>query len=131
MAENNNRGLIGDFEIDEVETPNYSNHIEDPNLRANVESDFMEETAAEVAPPINYRAEKEREPEETIGGTGVGWLALALSVLSLFIMPVLMGAAGIILGFIARRRGATGLGAWAIGLGAVSIIVGLFIIPFF
>ena len=42
-----------------------------------------------------------------------------------------VGAAGIIIGFIARRRGATGLGAWAIGIGAVSIIVGIFILQFF
>ncbi|MDF0727186.1 DUF4190 domain-containing protein [Cytobacillus sp. S13-E01] len=112
------------------------NHYVDPNLGANVYSDYTEETAAEVAPPLNtnYGATNTNNENNTgaaTGGAGLGWLALALSIISLFVMPVLMGAAGIIIGFIARRRGAQGLGAWAIGIGAVSIIVGIFILPFF
>ncbi|THE15451.1 DUF308 domain-containing protein [Bacillus timonensis] len=107
----------------------------DPNIGANADSSYNEETAAEVAAPINYgttRREVDRDhTEDRAGGAGLGWLALALSIISLFVMPVLLGAAGIIIGFIARRRGATGLGAWAIGIGAVSIIVGIFILPFF
>lgn len=107
----------------------------DPNLSANADSSYNEETAAEVAAPINYgttnREVRNTTDDNVASGTGLGWLALALSIISLFVMPVLMGAAGIIIGFIARRRGATGLGAWAIGIGAVSIIVGIFILPFF
>lgn len=108
----------------------------DPNLGANADTDYDEETAAEIAAPINYGATRntvttnDSETRAT-GGAGLGWLALALSIISLFVMPVLMGAAGIIIGFIARKRGATGLGAWAIGIGAVSLIVGIFILPFF
>ncbi|WP_099361932.1 hypothetical protein [Fredinandcohnia onubensis] len=112
----------------------------DPNLGANADSSYNEETAAEVAAPINYGTPKREANNQNQGnntndnvssGAGLGWLALALSIISLFVMPVLLGAAGIIIGFIARRRGATGLGAWAIGIGAVSIIVGIFILPFF
>jgi hypothetical protein len=110
----------------------------DPNLGANADSSYNEETAAEVAAPINYGTTKRdanyegnNTDDKVAGGAGLGWLALALSIISLFVMPVLLGAAGIIIGFIARRRGATGLGAWAIGIGAVSIIVGIFILPFF
>ena len=114
----------------------------DPNLGANADSSYNEETAAEVAAPINYGATNRttnnaggnignNTGDHTASGAGLGWLALALSIISLFVMPVLMGAAGIIIGFIARRRGATCLGAWAIGIGAVSIIVGIFILPFF
>ncbi|MFC4320795.1 DUF4190 domain-containing protein [Litchfieldia salsa] len=125
MAEDNKR----------VGTDYDENHAVDPNLGANTFSDYTEETAAEVAPPFT----PVREARETntgdnsgvMGGTGLGWLALALSIISLFVMPVLMGAAGIIIGFIARRRGATGTGAWAIGLGVVSIVLGIFILPFF
>ena len=90
----------------------------------NVERDFMEETASEFAEPARF-SEKEVDREES--GRGVGWLALALSVVSLFLMPVIMGAAGIIFGFIAQRRGAETLGAWAIGIGAVSIILSFFV----
>ncbi|MFS0861575.1 DUF4190 domain-containing protein [Fredinandcohnia sp. 179-A 10B2 NHS] len=128
MAEDTNVRKIRDDDFEYV----------DPNLGANADSSYNEETAAEVAGPINYgpaRRESNNTGNNTgdnaMSGTGLGWLALALSIISLFVMPVLMGAAGIIIGFIARRRGATGLGAWAIGIGAVSIIVGIFILPFF
>lgn len=96
-------------------------------------SEFREETAAEIAAPVPIVRGRDREDnrERAEGGVGMGWAALVLSILSLFVMPILFGAAGIVLGFIARRRGAEGLGAWAIGIGAVSIIVGIFILPFF
>ncbi|MFC3882938.1 DUF4190 domain-containing protein [Bacillus songklensis] len=97
----------------------------------------MEETAAEVAAPVPARGERiernrtDHEREGAGEGRGYGILALVLSILSLFFMPVLLGAAGVILGFIARRRGANSLGAWAIGIGIVSIVIGVFILPFF
>jgi hypothetical protein len=91
------------------------------------EHDFMEETAGEIAEPVRRYDERDEEAN----GAGLGWLALALSIISLFIWPVLLGAAGIIVGFIARRRGAETLGAWAIGIGIVAIIVRLFIMPFY
>jgi hypothetical protein len=100
-------------------------------------SDYREETAAEIAAPVPIARpaflERSKSGEGTgaKAGTGMGWAALVLSILSLFVMPILFGAAGIVLGFVARRRGAETLGAWAIGIGAVSIIVGIFILPFF
>ncbi|MDQ0975829.1 hypothetical protein QFZ31_005707 [Neobacillus niacini] len=102
-------------------------------------SEYKEETAAEIAAPvpITRPSFQERSKDSsgagtgTKAGTGMGWAALALSILSLFVMPILFGAAGIVLGFVARRRGAESLGAWAIGIGAISIIVGIFILPFF
>ncbi|MEI2665474.1 DUF4190 domain-containing protein [Rossellomorea sp. LJF3] len=95
--------------------------------------DYREETAAEIAAPMNVSRDFEEDAAEdaTTSGRVLGYSALALSILSLFILPVIMGAAGIVLGFVARRRGAEMLGAWAIGIGAVSIIVGLFVLPFF
>ena len=100
-------------------------------------SDYREETAAEIAAPVPLarptfqERSKSGQGTRTEAGTGMGWAGLILSILSLFVMPILFGAAGIVLGFIARRRGAEGLGAWAIGIGAISIIVGIFILPFF
>lgn len=98
-------------------------------------ADFTEETSAELAAPISFdrslNSKDERERESVTAGRGVGIAALALSILSLFVLPVLFGATGIVLGFVARRRGATTLGSWAIGIGVVSIIVGMFILPFF
>ncbi|WP_349407840.1 DUF4190 domain-containing protein [Pseudalkalibacillus sp. SCS-8] len=105
------------------------------------EADFMEETAAEVLPLPeqervddrrgNHEEELDQETDDLNEGRGVGYFALALSVLSLFFLPVLLGAAGIIVGFFARRRGARSLGNWAIGLGIVSIVVSLIFVPFF
>ncbi|WP_407691376.1 hypothetical protein [Robertmurraya mangrovi] len=102
---------------------------------------YSEETAAEIAAPVSYdrgianRRKTEGQTNDGRGmaaaGTGVGFAAIILSILSLFVLPVLFGAAGIVLGFIALRRGSTGLGSWAIGIGAVSIIIGIFILPFF
>lgn len=117
--------------------------IRERNDWATNESDFTEETAAEVAPNLGNigRTDYTERPrvfdrptnnvEEGTGGKVMGAIALVLSILSLFYSPVLFGAAGIIVGFIARRRGATGLGNWAIGIGVVSMIIGLFIAPFF
>lgn len=136
--------MANEFERNELNEP-IENRLayEEPHVaRANAHREHLEETAAEVAavpPAVSLEREREREAifeeerEDVMGmsGRGLGYLGLALSVLSLFILPIILGAAGIIIGFIARRRGATGLGAWAIGLGAVSIIVGMFILPFF
>jgi hypothetical protein len=96
-------------------------------------SKYREENAAEIAAPLPVirRRTHDEGKDRATGGTGIGSLAIALSILSLFVMPILFGAAGIVLGFVARRKGATKLGAWAIGLGAVSIVIGIFILPFF
>lgn len=104
--------------------------------------DHREETAAEFAPQRGFVAERpfadnvDRETDadmdgEVNEGRGVGAFAIVLSIISLFFLPVILGAAGIIVGFIARRNGATGLGNWAIGIGAVSIVLTLFFSPFF
>ncbi|OIJ16117.1 hypothetical protein BKP35_03830 [Anaerobacillus arseniciselenatis] len=119
------------------ENPNGVTSADYPN------GDHREETAAEFAPtrgfvgerPFAEDVDEENEVETADGhaaeGRGVGAFAIVLSIISLFFLPVILGAAGIIVGFIARRNGATGLGNWAIGIGAVSIILTLFFSPFF
>ncbi|MFK2824378.1 hypothetical protein QYG89_01535 [Bacillus sp. B190/17] len=110
-------------------------HNLDPDLR-NVDRTgerYDEETAAELTEPFTLgredRIDDEAGHEE--GGRGFGYTGLILSIIALFVMPVVLGAVGIVLGFIARGRGAEGLGAWAIGIGAAAVIMGLFIYPFF
>lgn len=108
-------------------------------LDQEIESDYNTESAAEIAAPVyvnrnntksQYKSEDANEGGQT-AGRGMGFLGLALSVISLFFLPVLLGAAGIIVGFIARRKGAKTTGAWAIGIGIVSLVLGIFITPFF
>ncbi|MDA7026927.1 DUF4190 domain-containing protein [Bacillus sp. CLL-7-23] len=110
----------------------YNADIVDATLN---DDNYLEETAAEVAP--RYGMENDRNggtaENETsaAGGRVTGYIALALSIISLFMLPVLLGIAGIIVGFIARRQGATGIGAWAMGIGVVSVVLGIFLAPFF
>ncbi|KMK76656.1 hypothetical protein AB990_12095 [Alkalihalobacillus pseudalcaliphilus] len=112
--------------------------------------DYNEETAAEyaalngmspggrpfdeneyVARDSRQNVEYDETPDTPVGGRGMGTFAFVLSFLSLFFLPVLLGAAGIVLGFVARHYGAKALGNWAIGIGAVSIVLSLFFSPFF
>jgi hypothetical protein len=92
------------------------------------------ETAAEIAEPIR------REPRQTVdndeekprnGTSGVGIAGLVMSILSLFLWPYLLGAVGIVLGFIAYRRNARTLGVWAMVIGAIAILGALIIFPYY
>ncbi|WP_338470265.1 DUF308 domain-containing protein [Niallia sp. XMNu-256] len=94
---------------------------------------FQEETAAEIAPPLTGAKQgsgTRNQGEAKEGSTGMGLAALALSILSLFVFPVLFGITGIVLGFIARGRGSK-TGSWAITIGAISLLLGIFVLPFF
>ncbi|WP_062046344.1 DUF4190 domain-containing protein [Bacillus sp. JCM 19034] len=98
------------------------------------EQDFEEETAMEYGVGANQTEQFETaraNPDDMTAGRGVGTFAIVLSILSLFFLPILLGAAGIVVGFISRRVGANALGNWAIGIGAVSIIMTVFFSPFF
>ncbi|MDQ6421096.1 DUF4190 domain-containing protein [Paenibacillus sp. LHD-117] len=64
-------------------------------------------------------------------GTALGWVALVFAIASWFIWPVLIGATAAVLGFIAYRRGARGLGGWAMGIGLVALALNLIIVPFY
>ncbi|WP_245671051.1 DUF4190 domain-containing protein [Pseudobacillus wudalianchiensis] len=96
---------------------------------------YKEETAAELTEPIPSRQQEQPDNSQknkaTTGGRGMGYAGLIVSVIALFIMPVLLGIVGIVLGFFARSRGEQSLGAWAIGIGAAAVIMGLFVLPFF
>jgi len=56
-------------------------------------ADFTEETSAELAAPISYDRRisrtDERDRESVTAGKGVVIAALALSILSLFVLPIL------------------------------------------
>ncbi|WP_051348471.1 DUF4190 domain-containing protein [Peribacillus kribbensis] len=99
------------------------------------EARFNTEMSAEVLPGTSHmlsRSETENHEQSVLGaGTGIGYAALAVSILSLFLAPVLFGIVGIVLGFMARNREAKTLGNWAIGIGAFALIVGVIILPFF
>jgi len=97
-------------------------------------TNFQEETAVEYS-AMNDMVEREEtaqmNEDDVTAGRGVGTFAIVLSILSLFFLPVLLGAAGIVVGFVSRRYGSTALGNWAIGIGAISILMTVFFSPFF
>lgn len=89
-----------------------------------------EETAAEMtADDMDTQSIVEDDDDANVNST-YGWVGLALSIVSFFWLPIVLGAAGIIVGFVARSKGANTLGMTAIIAGAVSIIISLFIRPF-
>ncbi|MRX71279.1 hypothetical protein GJU40_03720 [Bacillus lacus] len=124
-------------------TPTYTN--EDSSNQTGLQKEdnsdqYREETSAELTAPVSAGRDNNNKSSMNQGdqggagvmsGRSVGFLAIGLSILSLFVLPIILGAAGIIIGFIARRQGSKTLGAWAIGIGVVSLIMGMFITPFF
>ncbi|WP_409289304.1 hypothetical protein [Peribacillus sp. SCS-37] len=96
---------------------------------------YWEESAAELAPGLgnlDKGGAEDREQTRAAEGKGMGYAALILAIISLFAVPVLFGGIAIVLGFMARRSEASRkLGAWAIGIGIFSLIIGVLILPFF
>lgn len=130
-----------DTDFDSTENEDGKNEYDD-QIDDNYDADnhdYLEETAAETAPIGNgigrtnddVRIDEDDRGEQADNGTGYGILALILSILGFFFLPVVMGAAGIIIGFIARAKGANAWGGWAIGIGIAAIVISLFARPFF
>ncbi|TCT26990.1 hypothetical protein EDD68_101356 [Melghiribacillus thermohalophilus] len=77
------------------------------------------------------RAERATEEKETNmrteeeGGAGWGWTAIFLSFFAFFIMPIILGVAGILVGLTARRRGAEMLGNIAVAAGGIAVVLRL------
>ncbi len=107
-----------------------------------------EETAAELSPslPVQrdvfknnkrdrlYKKEGSLNREENNAmvqtKSGLAIAGLVASIISLFVFPIFLGMVGVVLGFIGMRRGARTLGMWAIGIGAVSILISILFTPF-
>jgi len=106
----------------------------------NDERNFQEETAAEIAPRVQTVPREERDiddysfldevQEDSGGGRTLGVVGLVLAIASLFFLPFLLSLIGIGAGYFAYKRGATGLGKWAMGIGIVSLIGSLLFAPF-
>lgn len=88
------------------------------------------EAAEEVAEPIRPRSIDQGDTEERISqadpGRGIGIAGLIFSIVSLFLVPLLLGSVGIVLGVISAARGSR-VGWWAAGIGILSIIMSMFV----
>lgn len=112
-----------DLNIEPRQTEKSSVHIPDYSRD--------EETAGELS-PVRYEA-TDNDDDAHIGtrlNSVSGWIGIALAVMSFFMLPVILGVAAIIVGFVARSRDAEWLGNAAISVGVISLIVRLFIVPF-
>ncbi|MEW9675784.1 DUF4190 domain-containing protein [Lentibacillus sp. L22] len=110
-----------DLSDDDPSVFNPARQADDEETAAELTADDLDDTPSRI---------ETDDDDETNVNSAYGWVALALSIISFFWMPVILGAAGIIVGFIARGRGANTLGMTAIIAGAASIIISLFILPF-
>src|SRR5699024_255604 len=97
--------------------------VEDTQSRRDEEF-ASEMTADDIEEPVDS------DEDGTEVNSAFGWIALALSIISYFIMPIILGGAGIIMGFVSRNRGADTLGNTAIIAGAISILITLFVLPY-
>ncbi|MFC4022777.1 hypothetical protein ACFOUV_02960 [Oceanobacillus longus] len=93
------------------------------------DSSRNEEYAAEITAD-DYEQKREEGIGTDDGVMMYGWIAIALSAISFFMWPIVLGAAGIIVGFVSRSKGADTLGNIAIAAGAISILITMFILPF-
>jgi hypothetical protein len=88
-----------------------------------------EEYATELAAPISQDS-LNKTSAESIDRTW-GWSAMVVSIISLFILPVVMGSAGVALGIIAIIRGNRMLGGWSIAISLISIFTSLILVPYY
>ncbi|UOQ42503.1 hypothetical protein MUN89_10895 [Halobacillus salinarum] len=116
-----------DEELEELE--------EDRDPEQPVYGDSYEEEFAQEATAVPISEPMQNEEQETTMdnnvNAGMGWLGLTVAVLSFFFAPIIMGAAGIILGIVAKRRNADTLGNMAIIVSVISILFSLFFAPFY
>jgi hypothetical protein len=68
---------------------------------------------------VEDKAESGTKEEDR--GYALGW----------FIWPVLLGATAAVLGFIAYKEGARGLGGWSMAIGLFALVLNLIIVPFY
>ncbi|WP_445286050.1 imidazole glycerol phosphate synthase [Bacillus sp. FSL L8-0098] len=94
-------------------------------------SDYKEEYAAEVAPQridYDYDYDKKEDKDDvrsSAAGSTAGFIALALSILSLFTFPTLFGLVSVLLGIYAYNRGATVTGGIAAIVGGIAALIAI------
>lgn len=108
------------------------------------------EFAADIVPGIPYQTQRRNtshgvliEPEDDrpqiqsqsnngakTAGRGMGITAIVLAIISLFILPVLLGPVSIVLGYLAYSKGQRSLGLWSMVLGALAFLAAVLFLPY-
>lgn len=99
--------------------PNHGQRPQHEHTNEQLDSKRMEEFSTELtdANLLEFEDEKSFNP-----GTIYGWGSIILAIISFFTWPVILGAASIVFGFVARSRGTNILGIIGIIAGALSLI---------
>ena len=90
-----------------------------------------EETSAEFMDKAIYSRTQTESSGTTSKMSSFGIVALALSIASLFFLPVILGSIGAIIGIFATRVDSKVMGIAAIVIGVFSVFAGLLVYPFF
>ena len=62
-------------------------------------------------------------------GKTIGWVGIALAILSFFFLGSILGPAAVVVGFMAFAKGKRKLGVWSMGLGIISFVLFLAALP--
>lgn len=89
---------------------------------------YDEEFAAEVAEPgVSFREDDDAEVQ---GNPFIGYLSVAIAILSLFVWPVVLGPAAVVTGMISYARGSKGMGIAGIVIGIISFVGAILLFPY-
>ncbi|WP_152656229.1 hypothetical protein [Oceanobacillus sp. CFH 90083] len=110
------------------DAPNHGQRPKTEDTDRKLDSKRMEEFSAELTEADLPEFEEESGVNP---GTLYGWGSIVLAVISFFTWPIMLGAASIVFGFVARSRGTNILGIIGIIAGILSLISAFFVIPFF
>ncbi|MFD0586756.1 hypothetical protein ACFQZE_01985 [Paenibacillus sp. GCM10027627] len=106
-----------------------------PNQMANVNEEMGADFAYGLPTTHVERIAGKYSDEELLetqsSGTALGWVSLIFAIASLFIWPALLGITAAVLGYIAYRQGARGIGGWAITIGLVAAALNLVLVPLY
>ena len=103
---------------------------QDPNRRSTNKMDMNHTRRLDEEIATEFNVEEDTSRHQVEVSHAYGWVALVLSILSFFMFPIFLGAAGIVVGFMARNRHSEWLGNIAIAAGIISIILSFFLIPY-
>ncbi|TLS50362.1 hypothetical protein FE782_20255 [Paenibacillus antri] len=62
-------------------------------------------------------------------GKTIGWVGIFLAIASFFVLGSILGPAAIVVGFMAFAKGRKKLGIWSMGLGIISFVIFLALLP--
>ncbi|MFB1050798.1 hypothetical protein [Paraliobacillus sp. JSM ZJ581] len=120
-------------EQNNVKAPVYTkDEMDEVTSISNNQTSYDEEFAQELVADYSQHAitpDPEADERKVIDAQkGLGWFALVMAVASLFILPIFFSVGAVIVGFIAKGKGADTLGNTAIIIGVLSFIITIFIV---